>query len=47
MLSRVKASVFFILLIVFLMSCAKQPGSTRYKGKLKQGKAIPCPVKDC
>lgn len=42
-------SMFFLSLLVVaptIQSCKRNP-SRQYKGKIKRGKPIPCPVKDC
>jgi hypothetical protein len=45
----IKISLIGLMLVfvtVPLQSCKRDPGSQRYKGKMKPGKS-PCPVKDC
>jgi hypothetical protein len=42
-----KKIYWFALVMMIIASCAKQPSSSRYKGKIKRGKPVPCPVKDC
>ena len=43
--------IYFMVLPTFLLvsttSCNSQKGHTMKKKKLKRGRPIPCPVKDC
>lgn len=43
--------LYFMILPSFMMitttSCSSQKGHTLKKKKLKRGRRIPCPVKDC
>ncbi len=39
--------VVVLLLGLLTFSSCKSTGSKSYQGKIKKGKAVPCPVKDC
>lgn len=49
MISIIKSSMRYLLLLVFLAGVSSCASSSKSKkpGKIKPGKPIPCPQKDC